>query len=126
MTTCQLKQQNECHHLIIPYFMIGKRAVRKHGTIHTLRNIEQVMADEWNNITTQQIKSHYHHCRLIGYTDVYDDCPLPRQHKHNRVAPFYRPRSLIIGIYRYSLRYLSIPVFIDSALRYIVNDDNYR
>jgi hypothetical protein len=59
-----------------------KQAVRKHGPL-TLRNIEQVMSDEWNRITGEQIKSHYHHCGLVCYTDVYRDCPLPRQHHHS-------------------------------------------
>ena len=59
-----------------------KQAVRMHGQL-TMRNIEQVMADKWNNITANQIKAHYHHCGLTGYTDVYRDCPLPRQHNHS-------------------------------------------
>jgi hypothetical protein len=59
-----------------------KQAVRQRGPL-TLHNMEQVMADEWNKITSTQIKTHYHHCGLIGYTDVYRDCPLPHQHKHN-------------------------------------------
>lgn len=59
-----------------------KQAIRMRGSL-TLRTMEQVMADEWNKITNERIKAHYHHCGLTGYTDVYHDCPLPRQHKHN-------------------------------------------
>lgn len=59
-----------------------KQSIRKHGPL-TLHNIEQIMNDEWNKITKEQIKAHYHHCGLIGYADVYKDCPLPRQHRHN-------------------------------------------
>jgi len=59
-----------------------KEAVRKHGPL-TLTNMEQAMADEWNNITTKQIYAHYKHCGLTRRQDVYADCPLPRQHKHN-------------------------------------------
>lgn len=59
-----------------------KQAIRNHGPL-TLQNMEQVMADEWNNITANQIKAHYHHCGLTGYTDAYRDCPLPQQHRHN-------------------------------------------
>ena len=58
-----------------------KQAIRKHGPL-TLRSLEQVMSDEWNKITKQQIQAHYHHYGLIGYTDVYRDCPFPHQHKH--------------------------------------------
>jgi hypothetical protein len=41
-----------------------KEAIRKRGPL-TLRNMEQVMADEWNHITTQQITRHYKHCGLM-------------------------------------------------------------
>ena len=58
-----------------------KEAVRKHGPM-TLRNMEQVMADEWNKWTKDQIQPHYKHCGLTGYTDVYADCPSPATHEH--------------------------------------------
>jgi len=58
-----------------------KEAIRKHGPL-TLRNIQQVMADEWNRITASLIAAHYKHCGLTGYTDVYSDCPAPAAHKH--------------------------------------------
>lgn len=59
-----------------------KQAIRNHGPL-TIQTIEQIMADEWNNITEQQIQAHYHHCRLARLQDVYEDCPLPHQHRHN-------------------------------------------
>jgi hypothetical protein len=58
-----------------------KEAIRKHGPL-TLRSIQQVMAEEWNNISTDKIRAHYRHCRLTRYTDVYADCPVPASHKH--------------------------------------------
>jgi hypothetical protein len=59
-----------------------KEAVRKHGPL-TLRNMEQVMADEWNRIPSSKIKAHFRHCGLMAHTDVYADCPDPAAHKHN-------------------------------------------
>lgn len=58
-----------------------KEAVRKRGPM-TLRNIEQVMSDEWNKITATRIQAHFKHCGLMGYTDVYFDCPDPINHQH--------------------------------------------
>jgi len=60
-----------------------KEAIRKHGPL-TLRNIEQVMADEWNRIPTSKIRAHYKHCGLIGHTDAYLDCPAPAEHRHGK------------------------------------------
>jgi hypothetical protein len=60
-----------------------KEAIRKHGPL-TLRNIQQVMADEWNNITERKIKAQYRHCGLIRKQNVYFDCPDPAGHKHGR------------------------------------------
>jgi hypothetical protein len=37
-----------------------KEAIRKHGPL-TMRNISQVMADEWNNISSDKIAAHYRH-----------------------------------------------------------------
>lgn len=59
-----------------------KEAVRKHGPL-TLRNMEQVMADEWNRLPTDKIAAHYKHCGLTGRSDVYSDCPQPTRHKHD-------------------------------------------
>lgn len=59
-----------------------KQAVRKHGPL-TLRNIEQVMSDEWNNISPKKIDAHYKHCGLTRRRDVYADCPDPASHLHN-------------------------------------------
>jgi hypothetical protein len=58
-----------------------KEAVRKRGPL-TSRNIEQVMADEWNNITPAKIHAHYKHCGLLRRQDPYFDCPLPATHEH--------------------------------------------
>jgi len=58
-----------------------KEAVRRHGPL-TLDNIEQVMADEWNNITADMIHAHYKHCLLMRDDDVYADCPAPASHRH--------------------------------------------
>lgn len=58
-----------------------KEAVRKHGPL-TLRNIQQVMADEWNKISAEKIQAHYKHCGLTSSADVYSDCPAPSSHRH--------------------------------------------
>lgn len=60
-----------------------KEAIGKHGAL-TLTNVEQVMADEWNNMKADKIESHYHHCGLMRGADVYADCPAPAVHKHAR------------------------------------------
>jgi hypothetical protein len=49
----------------------------------TMKNIEQIMNDEWNNITSEHLYSYYRKCRLTRSADVYSDCPLPSVHKHN-------------------------------------------
>lgn len=59
-----------------------KAAVREHGPL-TLRNIQQIMADEWNNLSTDKIQVHYQHCGLTHRRDVYADCPHPDQHAHH-------------------------------------------
>lgn len=48
------------------------------------RNIEQIMADEWNNTKIKTIRSFYHHCLLFQRQDVYADCPLSSIHGHGR------------------------------------------
>lgn len=58
-----------------------KQRVRNRGPIHE-SNIEQLMADEWNNMPTQLLQSHYRHCRLVRWQDPYEDCPQPASHAH--------------------------------------------
>jgi hypothetical protein len=60
-----------------------KEAIRKRCPL-TLSNIEQVMADEWNNIKPELIRAHYKHCALTRRMDEYADCPEPNQHDHAR------------------------------------------
>lgn len=60
-----------------------KEAVRRRCPL-TLRSIQQVMADEWNNITAEQIRPHFEHCRLTPHSDVYADCPHPSIHTHHK------------------------------------------
>jgi hypothetical protein len=62
-------------------FADWKRAVRQRCPL-TKDNIQQVMADCWNNLSPKLIAAHYKHCGFIGYTDVYADCPSPAAHKH--------------------------------------------
>jgi hypothetical protein len=59
-----------------------KEAVRKRCPL-TLDNIQQVMADEWNNISKAKIQAHYRHCGLTGHTNPYFDCPAPVVHNHD-------------------------------------------
>jgi hypothetical protein len=59
-----------------------KEAIRRRCPL-TLHNIEQVMADEWNKITKEQIQPHYHHCGLSKPSNVYKDCPNPSSHLHS-------------------------------------------
>jgi hypothetical protein len=58
-----------------------KEKVRKRAPL-TNRSIEQVMADEWNNLPNTLLQAHYKHCGLMRGTDVYFDCPAPAAHKH--------------------------------------------
>ena len=60
-----------------------KEAIRKHGPM-TLRNIQQVMADEWNNLPPTKIRAHYKHCGLTHHQDEYADCPQPDVHAHRQ------------------------------------------
>lgn len=48
----------------------------------TMKNIQQIMSDEWNKFTKEQIYSHYHHCGLTSSTDPLFDCPSPATHVH--------------------------------------------
>ncbi len=63
-------------------FAEWKQRCRNHDRI-TMRNIEQIMNDEWNNITPEHLYSYYHHCGLTSRVDPYTDCPLPSTHIHN-------------------------------------------
>jgi hypothetical protein len=58
-----------------------KEAIRKHGPL-TLKNIQQVMADEWNRIPVEKIRAHYQHCGLMRGKDPYFDCPDRAAHHH--------------------------------------------
>ena len=59
-----------------------KEAIRKRCPL-TLKTIQQVMSDEWNNISPAKIAAQYKHCGLTGRVDVYADCPEPVQHQHD-------------------------------------------
>lgn len=59
-----------------------KERVRKRDPI-TKRNIQQIMADEWNNLPTSSIRSHYRHCLLPARHDPYGDCPNRTEHNHD-------------------------------------------
>jgi hypothetical protein len=58
-----------------------KHRVRNRGPIHE-SNLEQLMADEWNNLPPRLLQSHYRHCRLMRWQNVYSDCPAPSAHTH--------------------------------------------
>jgi hypothetical protein len=59
-----------------------KQRVRNRGPIHE-SNLEQLMADEWNNLPPRLVRSHYQHCRLMRWQNVYSDCPDPVAHAHS-------------------------------------------
>lgn len=58
-----------------------KERVRKRAPI-TKHNIEQIMADEWNNLPSRLIAAHYKHCLLTHPADPYSDCPDSSHHTH--------------------------------------------
>jgi hypothetical protein len=58
-----------------------KERCRSHYPI-TSKNIEQIMADEWNNTKPENLKRYYQHCGLTTLKDPYFDCPQPSVHKH--------------------------------------------
>jgi transposase len=58
-----------------------KERCRKREPIRK-NNIEQIMADEWNNLPTQLTHAHYQHCLLTHPHDPYADCPDPAAHSH--------------------------------------------
>ena len=59
-----------------------KEAIRKRGPM-TKKNIVQVMADEWNKISANTLRTHYRHCGLLHGIDPYFDCPNPSAHQHH-------------------------------------------
>jgi len=60
-----------------------KEKVRKHTPL-TNRTIQQVMADAWNQLSSNLLHAHYKNCGLIRGTDVYFDCPNPSAHRHGK------------------------------------------
>jgi hypothetical protein len=60
-----------------------KEKVRNHAPL-TKHNIEQIMADEWNNLPVKHLSAYYRHCGLTNLKDPYFDCPLPQAHSHKR------------------------------------------
>jgi hypothetical protein len=60
-----------------------KDRCRQHDLI-TDKNIEQIMNDEWNKVTAEQLYSYYRHCGLTSTSQRYFDCPLPAVHKHTK------------------------------------------
>jgi hypothetical protein len=60
-----------------------KEKVRKHTPL-TNRTIQQVMADAWNQLSSNLMHAHYKNCGLIRGTDVYFDCPNPSAHRHGK------------------------------------------
>jgi hypothetical protein len=48
------------------------------------KNIVQIMSDEWNKITKEQIHKMLKHCKVTYGGDVYGDCPCPKLHSHKQ------------------------------------------
>lgn len=59
-----------------------KERVRKRAAVSS-RNIIQLMADEWNNLPPHLLHSHFQHCGLLRWQQLYADCPAPAQHVHD-------------------------------------------
>jgi hypothetical protein len=64
-------------------FHVWKERVRQCCPL-TMRNIEQVMADEWNRLQEKDIRPQYKHCGLTGFVNPYFDCPAPNEHRHGK------------------------------------------
>lgn len=60
-----------------------KEAVRKRGPI-SAANIQQLMNDEWANISAEKIRAQYRHSLLMREQDPYADCPAPAEHEHEK------------------------------------------
>lgn len=60
-----------------------KERIRKHGPL-TLKAIQQVMADEWNNLKPEAILPHYRKCGLTSSIHPFFDCPAPASHQHGK------------------------------------------
>lgn len=58
-----------------------KERCRKHYPI-SYSNIKQIMNDEWEKTTKEQLRSYYKHCLFSRGSNVYQDCPLPNVHLH--------------------------------------------
>lgn len=74
-------------------FSHWKRRIRKHCPL-TKENIEQIMADEWNNTTAAQLAAYYRHCGLTSSHTRYSDCPDPPAHKHDKNGQRGRPKKV--------------------------------
>lgn len=59
-----------------------KERIKKRTGV-TSANIEQLMADEWNNTPVNKLRCYYRHCLLFKRQNVYADCPLPADHCHS-------------------------------------------
>jgi hypothetical protein len=59
-----------------------KEGIRRHGIV-TDRTIRRIMSDEWNKITSDQIKVYFHHCGFYRDRSPYFDCLAPASHRHN-------------------------------------------
>jgi transposase-like protein len=59
-----------------------KEHVRLRAPI-TKSNVEQLMADEWNNLSSKHINNYYKHCGLTTHHEPYFDCPQPSVHDHS-------------------------------------------
>ena len=62
-------------------FHVWKNRVRQHHLI-TKTNIGQIMCDEWNKFTAEDIIPHYRNCGLVCGIDPYINCPDPFNHCH--------------------------------------------
>lgn len=62
-------------------FHTWKNNIRQHAPL-TDDNVVNIMSNEWNNISSRDIRSQYRKCLLMRYQDVYSDCPAPRVHRH--------------------------------------------
>lgn len=64
-------------------FSVWKRKCRKRSVI-SKSNIVQVMADCWNEISSDTIQHYYTHCGLTHTRVARSDCPAPTVHEHER------------------------------------------
>lgn len=64
-------------------FNVWVQRVNERGPL-TRFNIKQIMMDEWNQFTEDDLKAQYRKCGLMRHQDVYFDCPNPAAHKQGR------------------------------------------